>query len=230
MKNREKMADVNDKVLLHWKLPDEQGKVHVERIKKIEPKPCYEFIKRLFDISLSLFAIAVLLLPMAVLSIIIIVDSPGNPIYSQVRLGKNEKPFVLYKFRSMRIDAERYGLQWAEDDDPRVTHIGKIIRKTRMDELPQLWNIFCGEMSFVGPRPERPEFYELFDTYIDGFRQRMVVKPGLTGLAQINGGYDLKPEEKIVYDLKYIQTRSLELDIVCILKTALVVLTRSGAR
>ena len=98
-----------------------------------------------------------------------------------------------------------------------------------MDELPQLWNILIGDMSFVGPRPERPEFYELFDLYIDGFRQRMLVKPGLTGLAQVSGGYELLPEEKIVYDLEYIKNRSFGLDAKCILRTFGVVFGCRGA-
>ena len=105
-----------------------------------------------------------------------------------------------------------------------MTRIGRFLRKTRIDELPQLVNILKGDMSIVGPRPERPEFYDVFDTYITGFRQRMFVKPGLTGLAQINGGYSLLPEEKIVYDLDYIKNLSLRTDAGLILRTVLVVL------
>jgi lipopolysaccharide/colanic/teichoic acid biosynthesis glycosyltransferase len=116
----------------------------------------------------------------------------------------------------MRIGAENGGMQWASDDDPRVTKVGKWLRNTHLDELPQIVNIILGQMSIVGPRPERPEFYDFFDTYIVGFRQRTLVVPGLTGYAQVNGGYDLKPEEKIIYDIEYIRNRSLKMDMLCI--------------
>ena len=186
--------------------------------------------KRGLDIVGSLLGLAVLSIPLLLVCIVIAVDSPGGPIYAQVRLGKNEKPFTLYKLRTMRVDAESNGACWAEDNDPRVTKIGRILRKTRIDELPQLVNILAGQMSIVGPRPERPEFYELFDTYIVGYRQRMKVLPGLTGYAQVMGGYDLLPEEKIVYDIEYIENRSIRMDLYCILKTFNVVFSGRGAR
>ena len=201
----------------------------VEKIDKLPRKTLYMIEKRLFDIVIALAAIIVLLIPMLVISIMIVIDSPGNPIYSQVRLGLNEKAFVLYKFRSMRMDAEKHGIQWAETDDPRVTKLGRILRDYRLDELPQLWNILKGDMSFVGPRPERPEYYDLFDTYIVGFRQRMLVMPGLTGHAQINGGYNLLPEEKIIYDIEYIKKQSMKFDFKCIIGTVKTVLKREGA-
>ena len=136
----------------------------------------------------------------------------------------------MVKFRSMRVDAEANGPQWAESEDDRCTRVGQFLRKTHLDELPQLWNIFMGHMSIVGPRPERAYFYDEFETYIHGFRNRLAVRPGLTGLAQVNGGYDLKPEEKIAYDMDYIRRQSLWVDIVCILKTVRLVFTRKGAR
>ena len=134
------------------------------------------------------------------------------------------------KFRSMRLDAEENGPQWADKDDPRCTHLGRVLRKSRLDELPQLWNILKGDMSFVGPRPERKCFYDEFETYIHGFHNRLIVKPGLTGWAQVNGGYDLKPEEKIVYDMEYIQSCSIGMDLKCLLKTVRLVFTHVGAR
>ena len=137
---------------------------------------------------------------------------------------------MLYKFRSMRIDAEVNGPQWAEKNDHRATKLGEILRKTRLDELPQLWNILVGDMSFVGPRPEREYFYNIFETYIPNFGERMLVRPGLTGWAQVNGGYDLGPEEKIVYDLEYIQKRSFGMDMMCLIKTVKLVFTHEGAR
>ena len=213
-----------------WDLPQDQETIYVDELPPQEPRPVYGFFKRLFDIVFSFLALVVLLIPMAVIALMIVLDSPGNPIYAQTRLGLKQKPFQIYKFRSMHQDAEEDGLRWAEDQDDRVTKVGAFLRKTRLDELPQLWNILIGDMSFVGPRPERPEFYEIFDTYIVGFRQRMLVKPGLTGLAQVNGGYELKPEKKIVYDLDYIQNRSCWLDIKCILKTFCVIFSGGGAR
>ena len=213
-----------------WEIPSAQETIYVEQLPALRSKPVYEVLKRIFDICISFLALVILMIPMAILSLVIIIDSPGSPIYSQVRLGRGEKPFKIYKFRSMRTDAEAEGLRWAEDHDPRTTKIGRFLRRTRIDELPQLWNILIGDMSFVGPRPERPEFYEIFDTYIVGFRQRMLAKPGLTGLAQVNGGYELKPEKQIVYDLDYIQNRSCWLDIKCILKTFCVIFSGGGAR
>lgn len=213
-----------------WEIPSGQEMIYVEKVSKLERKPVYDLIKRSFDIVVSLVALVVLLIPMALIALLIVFDSKGNPIYAQLRLGKDEEPFTLFKFRSMRIDAEANGLQWAEDGDPRVTKLGRVLRRSRLDELPQLINILLGQMSFVGPRPERPEFYEVFDRYITGFRQRMLVKPGLTGLAQVSGGYDLLPEEKIVFDLKYIQNRTIWMDLKCLFKTLGVVLFNRGVR
>lgn len=225
------MEDVvkNEKTVI-WEVPPDQEVFYVEKIPALEEKPIYELVKRLFDVIMSFIALVVLTFPMALIAMVIVLESPGNPIYVQTRLGKDEKPFAIYKFRSMLMDAETNGLRWADSNDERVTKVGMALRKTRLDELPQLWNILIGDMSFVGPRPERPEFYAVFDTYIIGFRQRMLVKQGLTGLAQVNGGYDLKPEEKIAYDLQYINERSAGLDLKCVLRTLAVVLCRQGAR
>lgn len=186
--------------------------------------------KRGFDILASLLAGAVLLLPMLILAILIRLDSRGPALFKQERLGKDGKPFIMYKFRSMYLDAEINGPQWAQKDDQRCTRLGHFLRNCRLDELPQLWNILKGDMSFVGPRPERACFYEKFETYIPGFRQRLQVKPGLTGLAQINGGYDLLPEEKIVYDMRYIEQQSFRLDLYCMAKTGSLIFTHKGAR
>ncbi len=200
-----------------------------EKLGQLPPKRGYRFTKRLLDIAFSFIMLGILLLPMLLILLIVWIDTKAFPIYFQKRLGLREKPFTLLKFRSMRADAESNGAQWAAAEDPRVTRFGRILRATRMDELPQLWNILVGQMSFVGPRPERPEFYDAFDTYIDGFRQRMLVKPGLTGHAQVNGGYELLPEEKIVYDLEYIKKRSLGFDLKCVYQTLAVIFQRKGA-
>ena len=218
-----KKEQTNEEILNLQKFADNKVRYIAEKVERPDRK-LFFFAKRSTDIVCALLAMILLLAPMLVIALIIRADSPGSPIFRQVRLGLDQKPFVLYKFRSMRMDAERDGAQWAVNDDPRVTRIGRFLRKTRIDELPQLVNILKGDMSIVGPRPERPEFYDVFDTYITGFRQRMFVKPGLTGLAQINGGYSLLPEEKIVYDLDYIKHLSLRTDAGLILKTVLVVL------
>lgn len=191
---------------------------------------CYLLVKRLFDILAALIAGIILLIPMCIIGLFIRLDSKGPAIFRQERLGKDGKQFVMYKFRSMYEDAEADGPQWAEKDDERCTPVGAKLRQLHLDELPQLWNILKGDMSFVGPRPERPCFYDEFETYIPGFRDRLLVKPGLTGHAQVNGGYDLLPEEKIVYDMEYICNRSIRMDIQCLLKTVLVVFTREGVR
>lgn len=153
-----------------------------------------------------------------------------SPFFVQKRLGYKGREFDLIKLRSMSIDAEVNGAQWAQKNDNRVTPIGRFIRKTRIDELPQLLNILKGEMSFVGPRPERKVLADKFLETIPNFNERLEVLPGLTGLAQLNGGYDLSPKEKLVFDLEYIRTANLKLDIKLILKTITVVFTGHGAR
>ena len=157
--------------------------------------------------------------------------------FAALRAGGQQPAFTYsFTFRNPdltlaeRTDAEKDGPKWAERSDDRCTRFGALLRKTRLDELPQLWNILKGEMSFVGPRPERKYFYEQFEKYIVGFSNRLVVTPGLTGYAQVNGGYELAPEEKIVYDMEYIARRSIRLDLQCIVKTALLIFTHDGAR
>lgn len=202
---------------------------HIEQV-EIPDRKSYYFFKRAFDLIVSFVFLVVLALPMFFIGLIVCIDSKGSPIFRQERLGKNGKRFMIYKFRTMHNDAEKDGAQWADKDDERCTRFGRILRKSRIDELPQLINIFLGSMSFVGPRPERKCFYELFETYIHGFSNRLAVKPGLTGLAQVNGGYDLGPEEKVVYDMEYIKNCSFSMDLKCMLLTAKVLFTHDGAR
>ena len=197
---------------------------------KVSVTKGYLLFKRVCDICVSFGALVVLWLPMVIVGVLIRVDSEGPALFCQERLGKNGRPFTMYKFRSMRMDAEANGPQWASKDDCRCTKVGRMLRKSRIDELPQLINILRGDMSFVGPRPERACFYDEFEEYIPHFRQRLLVQPGLTGHAQVNGGYELKPEEKIVYDLEYIANRSVKMDLQCIWKTVLVVFSHDGAR
>lgn len=202
------------------------------KVRKIlfEEKKFYNFVKRLFDICASLLAIVVLAIPMLIVACCVKMDSCGPVFYRQERVGRDGKTFMLYKFRSMRTDAEKDGAKWAEYDDDRCTRIGKFLRKTHIDELPQLFNILSGDMSVVGPRPERDCFYKEFESYIEGFSQRLCVKPGLSGLAQISTGYDLSPEEKILFDLEYIEKRSFWYDIKIIFMTVIVVFSLKGAR
>lgn len=190
----------------------------------------YLVIKRTLDFISALVACVILIIPMIIIAIIIKCDSKGPVIYKQERLGKNGKQFNIYKFRTMRNDAEADGPKWADKNDDRCTRIGRKLRNCRLDELPQFFNILKGNMSFVGPRPERQCFYEEFEIYIHGFKNRLAVTPGLTGLAQVNGGYDLSPEEKIVYDMEYIKTQSLWVDVKLVFKTIKLVFTHEGAR
>ncbi len=224
------VSDVNENIVVI--MPYEaQEECHVENLGEIDKKPVYAFFKRAFDIIFSLIALVVLAIPMAVIAILIKCTSKGNVLYHQERLGLNGAKIDVIKFRTMCMDAEKNGAQWSSgDEDPRITPLGRVLRKTRLDELPQLWCILKGEMSWVGPRPEREVFYNEFEQYIHGFHERLKVKPGLTGLAQVCGGYYLKPEEKIMYDIEYIKTRSMWLDIKIIFKTVKVVFNCEGAK
>lgn len=204
---------------------------YIEDLGTVAKKPMYNFLKRAFDIFFALVFLLLLAVPMLVIAIIVKLSSKGPVLYYQARLGLNGKPFNVIKFRTMRQDAEAAGIQWSMgDDDPRITPVGRVLRKTHLDELPQLWCILVGNMSVVGPRPERPEYYEQFEQYIHGFRERLKVKPGMTGLAQVRGGYFLKPEEKILYDVEYIKTRSIGLELRIILNTVKVVFCCEGVK
>lgn len=190
----------------------------------------YLICKRFADLVFALAAGVIFLIPMLIIGVLVKLDSKGPAIFKQERLGQDGRPFVIYKFRSMVENAEADGPKWAEVNDNRCTRLGRILRKSRLDELPQLINIIKGDMSFVGPRPERTYFYDQFERYIPGFRNRLIVQPGLTGWAQVNGGYELLPEEKLVYDMEYIATRSFKLDLWCVLKTVRLIFTHKGAR
>jgi exopolysaccharide biosynthesis polyprenyl glycosylphosphotransferase len=158
-------------------------------------------------------------------------DSPGPIFYSQVRSGWNGQPFKVYKFRSMHQDAEARGAQWAQERDPRITRVGYWLRILRIDELPQIWNVLCGEMSLIGPRPERPEFDTKLKEVIPYYELRYLVKPGITGWAQVMYPYGASiPDsyDKLAYDLYYIKNYSIWLDVVIVLKTIRVVLLGKG--
>ncbi|CEK39376.1 MAG: exopolysaccharide biosynthesis polyprenyl glycosylphosphotransferase [Paraclostridium sordellii] len=194
-------------------------------------KLIYSIYKRMLDILASIIGLIIGIPLIVIFGLIVKMEDRGPIFYKQERLGKNLKVFYIYKIRSMRVDAEKIGgAQWAQKDDPRITKTGKFIRKTRIDEIPQLFNILKGDMSLIGPRPERPELTYKFEKEIPGFIKRLKVKPGLTGLAQVNGGYEITPNEKLKWDLIYIKNRNIIMDIKIILKTVRVIFTGDGAR
>ncbi len=157
-----------------------------------------------------------------IIPLLIWLEDRGPIFYSQKRIGKNKKVFKVYKFRTMIPDAEKNsGAVWSTKNDPRITKVGHILRKTALDEIPQLLNIIRGEMSFVGPRAERPELHNEFIKTIPKFDERLKVTPGLSGLAQISGSYDLEPSEKIKFDLEYIEKMSLFFDLKIIILSVL---------
>lgn len=190
------------------------------------------FMKRSFDLVCSLM-ILVMALPLMLLAALLVKLEDGGPMfYSQERVGKDGKTFRVHKFRSMRADAEKSGKpQWAAKNDPRVTRFGNFMRKTRIDELPQILNVFKGEMSFVGPRPERPYFVEQLIEVVPYYNVRHSVKPGITGWAQVRYGYGSSAEDalqKLQFDLYYVKNNSLFLDVLILINTLKVVLLRRG--
>lgn len=219
---------MSQQIAYHFRENDEE--YFIEDIGDIKKKPIYDFFKRALDIFASLLGLLILWLPMLIIGILVKITSKGPMIYKQERLTLNGKSFYLYKFRSMVQDAEKNGAQWAKQNDSRVTKFGKFMRKCRLDELPQLINILKGDMTIVGPRPERPEFYDEFETYIHGFSQRLKVKCGLTGYAQIHGGYDVTPQDKVQLDIYYIKRRSFWFDIKIMFGTIGVLFNHKGAR
>ena len=218
------------------------GKLVVEQINPswlifsggFEKSRTRRFLKRSTDLILS-FGMLICLCPLLLLvAILIKLDSRGPVIFSQERVGERRKIYRVRKFRSMVADAEKQsGPVWAQDNDARVTRVGRIIRKTRIDEIPQLWNVFKGEMSFMGPRPERDFFVKDLEKQIPYYGERFTVKPGITGWAQINYGYGATLEdaiEKLNYDLFYIKNMSFWMDLLIVLRTVKIVLFSRGAR
>jgi len=196
----------------------------------------HQDMKRLLDLAVAMLMLAVASPVMLMVAIAITLESGGRgPVfYRQTRVGRAGKPFKLNKFRSMRTDAEADGVaRWAKENDDRVTRVGAFIRKTRLDELPQLFNVLQGEMSLVGPRPERPEFVEQLAEQIPYYDERHRVKPGITGWAQLSYPYGSTTEDakqKLQYDLYYVKNASFFLDLIILLETVEVVLWRKGAR
>lgn len=215
------------------------GKVPVSSIGEIwflenlseSQKNFYEGLKRILDIigALILGAVTLLLFPVFVL--LIKLDSPGPILYKQRRIGQDGEIFNLLKFRSMVVDAEKNGVQWTERKDQRVTRVGNFLRRMRLDELPQVWNVLIGQMSFVGPRPERIEFVQQLEKKIPYYQIRHLIKPGLTGWAQVNFHYGASLEdsvEKLQYELYYIKHRSFILDFSILLRTIKIIMMWEG--
>lgn len=191
----------------------------------------YFAIKRTIDLLFVLVFSPVFLVLGVMTAILVRVSSKGHAIFSQIRVGQNEQHFTIYKFRSMYIDAEKHGAQWAQKNDPRITPVGRFIRATRLDEIPQVLNVLRGDMSLIGPRPERPEFVDSLAREIPHYQLRHLVKPGLTGWAQVKYEYGSSVEDaaiKLTYDLYYVKNISLVLDIKITLKTILTVFGRRG--
>jgi exopolysaccharide biosynthesis polyprenyl glycosylphosphotransferase len=190
----------------------------------------YFSCKRLFDILLSLAGLIILIIVFPFMASAIKIESKGPVIYKQTRTGLHGRQFTIYKFRTMYVDAEKEGPCWAQKNDPRVTKAGSFLRRTRIDEMPQFINILKGDMSFIGPRPERPCFTYQYEREIPGFVNRLQVKPGITGWAQVNGGYELSPKEKLDLDIFYLSNMSPLLDLEILIKTMDVLFRGKGAR
>jgi lipopolysaccharide/colanic/teichoic acid biosynthesis glycosyltransferase len=217
---------------------------------------------RALDILVSATALLVLMPVFAVVAVLIKATSRGPVLYSQVRVGQNRRrlrrresgairarsdrragrdrrrygaygrPFRIWKFRTMVVNAEEYGPQWSSRFDPRITPLGRILRLTRIDETPQFWNVLVGDMSLIGPRPERPYFVDQFAETIPHYRKRLDVRPGITGQAQVNLSYDASVEDvrrKVEQDLEYVEKRSFRRDLAILVRTVGVVLTGKGA-
>jgi sugar transferase (PEP-CTERM system associated) len=193
----------------------------------------HQLFRRLLSLIVSFIAMLICMpfLPFIILAVRL--SSPGPIFFSQTRVGRSGRPFIAFKFRTMRQDAEAKGAVWATKDDPRVTPIGRLMRSTRLDEIPQLWNVLRGEMAFVGPRPERPEFVEWLSKEIPFYDLRHMIRPGITGWAQVRYRYGASLEEtkrKLEYDLYYVKNHSIGLDLLIMFETIKTIILRRGAQ
>jgi len=197
------------------------------------PVTAYVLFKRVLDLALIVIFSPIIIPLMLVTAVIIKLESKGPIFFWQQRVGLHGKSFNMLKFRSMTIDSEDAGSQFAQNDDKRVTSFGRIIRKMRIDEIPQLWNIIRGDMSLIGPRPEQVSFVEKFEKTIPRYSSRHIVRPGITGLAQVEQGYvddENGTRTKLIYDLHYIENLSFKMDMKIIGKTIYTMATGFGAR
>lgn len=218
-------------------LESSEGMVQPDRIPSLnqvafDQRLAYQFVKRIFDLVLAMLMLPAALLLAGPIALAIKQSSPGPVLFRQARMGWRGKTFVIFKFRTMRTDHEGHGFTMSEDEE-RITSVGKFLRKTRLDEIPQLINIIKGEMSWIGPRPESLELAKWYCRDVPLFRIRHLVRPGISGWAQVNQGYAAGVEDvtvKVRYDLYYIKHLSLWLDITILLKTIIVVLSGRGSR
>lgn len=218
-------------IMLHDAVVTRIGDQPILRLERLSLTPWQQLVKRIEDLFLAIAvgSVGLVLSPFIILAIRF--TSPGPILFRQLRTGQDGEPFNMYKFRTMVADAEKdTGPVLASENDSRITPIGRFLRTTRLDEIPQILNILKGDMSFVGPRPERPVFVEQFTEVIPAYAYRFKVKPGITGLAQVKGNYDTDVVDKLRYDLYYIRNYSLLLDLKIILQTIKVILTPEAAR
>lgn len=189
--------------------------------------------RRVVSLCAALIGLSICLPAIPILILAVRLSSPGPVFFRQQRVGLRGRLFTIYKFRTMRRDAEAHGAVWATKDDPRITRLGRFMRKTRLDEIPQLWNVLCGDMSFVGPRPERPEFVQWLSNEIPYYDLRHMIRPGLTGWAQVRYQYGATLEEtkrKLEYDLYYLKHLSMGLDLMILFETVKTIILRRGAQ
>lgn len=211
-----------------WKIPklEELKKHNFEDINPHNQNRLYGYFKRIFDLVFSTAMIMIFLPLWIVIALIIIIETHSNPIFKQERIGFNGYKFTLYKFRTMKSGAKTQEYSPKSLQDPRITLVGKLLRRTSLDEIPQFFNVLKGEMTFIGPRPEMSFIVE---KYNEKQRKRLLVKPGITGLWQVMGRKDVPLHENVEYDLFYILNQSLRLDLIILLKTITVVVTGKGA-
>ncbi|MGA7158359.1 MAG: TIGR03013 family XrtA/PEP-CTERM system glycosyltransferase [Acidobacteriaceae bacterium] len=196
-------------------------------------KPSQQFLLRVASTLVAAIGLILFLPLLPFVLLLVRLSSPGPVLFRQQRVGLNGKVFQVYKFRTMVVDAEAAGAQWAQKNDPRVTRVGQFMRKTRLDEVPQLWNVLRGDMSFVGPRPERPEFVSWLQQELPFYEVRNMIRPGLTGWAQIRYGYGAtlaESREKLAFDLYYVKHQTLGLDLLIMFETIKTILRRRGAQ
>nr|WP_321239558.1 sugar transferase [uncultured Tolumonas sp.] len=207
--------------------------LHENQLGSLLPSPIYTFIKRCIDILAAVIAIPLFSPLMLVTAVLIKLESPGPVMFLQNRVGRGNQDFQIYKFRSMCQNSEQYGAQFAQNGDMRVTRVGKVIRKLRIDELPQFFNVLKGDMSLIGPRPEQRVFVDQFEQEIPFYMYRHIVRPGISGWAQVMQGYAADADDtrvKIEHDFYYIKHFSLWLDVLIVFKTIKTILTGFGAR
>ncbi|OFV45929.1 MULTISPECIES: sugar transferase [Oligella] len=207
--------------------------MHENQLGSLLPSPVYSVIKRITDIVAVLMVMPIVLPIMLITAIAVVLESKGGALFIQNRVGKGGKEFKIYKFRSMTKDSEKDGAQFASANDMRVTRIGKFIRKTRIDELPQFFNVLKGDMSLIGPRPEQKVFVDAFEEQIPFYNYRHIVRPGISGWAQVTQGYAADVDDtqiKVEHDFYYIKHFSLWLDVLIVFKTIKTMLTGFGAR